>query len=112
MSTPKSIKVDETEYVPKGSEISTEPKNSNIKIVILQRGWVFIGRYSEDGDNCALDNGYSIRKWGTTSGLGQLALEGPTSSTTLDKYGRVEFHRLTIVATLNCKEELWDAKLV
>lgn len=112
MSKAKSITIDGTEYVPKGSEVSDEPKNSNIKIVILQRGWVFIGRWTEDGDNCALDNAYSIRVWGTTSGLGQLALEGKTSSTKLDKAGRVEFHRLTVVATLNAKESLWDSELI
>lgn len=107
-----SIIVAGVEYVPKGSEVSDEAKNSNIKIVILQRGWVFIGRYSEDGDKCVLDNAYSIRVWGTTKGLGELALEGKKSSTRLDKAGRVEFHKLTIIATLNAKEDLWDAELV
>ncbi|MEV0360111.1 hypothetical protein AB0H71_29035 [Nocardia sp. NPDC050697] len=109
MAKSKSITLDGVEYVPKGSE---EPKNSNIKIVILQRGWVFIGRYSEDGDSCALDNAYVIRRWGTTNGLGELALEGKKTNTKLDKVGRVEFHRLTIVATLNAKEELWTSELV
>ncbi|MFC8008967.1 hypothetical protein [Streptomyces cinereoruber] len=109
MAKPKSLTVDGVEYVVKGSE---EPKNSNIKIVILQRGWVFIGRYSEDGDQCFLDNAYNILRWGTTNGLGQLALEGKTSNTKLNKAGRVEFHRLTVVATLNAKEELWNNELV
>lgn len=105
----QTITVDGQEYVLKGSE---EPKNSNIKIVVLQRGWVFIGRYSEDGDNCALDNAYVIRYWGTTKGLGQLALEGKTDKTKLDKAGRVEFHRLTVVAAISCKEDLWNSELV
>jgi hypothetical protein len=108
MATKNEITVDGQVYIKKGSE---EPKNSNIKIVILQRGWVFIGRYSEDGDNCALDNAYSIRLWGTSKGLGQLALEGKQPSTQLDKAGRVEFHRLTVVATISAKEELWNAEL-
>lgn len=102
------ITVDGEVYV---KESATEPKNSNIKIVILQRGWVFIGRWSEDGDKCALDNAYVIRRWGTTDGLGELALGGKNSDTKLDKAGRVEFHRLTIVATLNAKEELWEREL-
>jgi hypothetical protein len=105
----KTISIDGVDYVRKGSD---EPTNSNIKIVVLQRGWVFIGRYTEDGDNCALDNAYVIRTWGTSKGLGELALEGKQSSTKLDKAGRVEFHKLTIVATLNAKEELWDKELV
>lgn len=112
MAKAKTITIDGTEYVPKGSEISNEPKNSNIKIVILQRGWAFIGRWVEDGDNCALDNAYCIRRWGTTKGLGELALEGKKSNTTLDKAGRVEFHRLTVVATINAREDLWNSELV
>ncbi|WP_160665099.1 hypothetical protein [Pseudarthrobacter sp. ATCC 49987] len=105
----QSITVDGVEYVAKGSQ---EPTNSNIKIVILQRGWNVIGRWSEDGDNCALDNAYIIRRWGTTEGLGQLALKGKQEDTVLDKAGRVEFHRLTVVATLNAEEDLWNNELV
>ena len=106
--TKQSVTIDGVEYVKKGSD---EPTNSNIKIVILQRGWVFIGRWTEDGDNCGLDNAYSIRYWGTTKGLGQLALEGKTDKTKLDKAGRVDFHRLTVVATINAREDLWTAEL-
>ena len=95
-------------YARKGSD---EPKNSNIKIVILQRGWVMIGRWSQEGEMCSLDNAYVIRRWGTTEGLGELALEGKQSSTKLDRVGHVDFHQLTIVASLNCKEDLWDKEL-
>lgn len=109
MAKANTITIDGVEYVKKGSE---EPKNSNIKIVILQRGWVMIGRWSQDGDKCALDNAHVIRTWGTSKGLGELALEGKKASTKLDKAGRVEFHQLTVVATLDCKEELWNAELV
>jgi hypothetical protein len=109
MTKANTITVDGIEYVKKGSE---EPKNSNIKIVILQRGWVMIGRYSENGDMCSLDNAYVIRSWGTTKGVGELALNGKQSSTKLDKAGHVEFHKLTTVATINCKEDLWESELV
>lgn len=104
-----AVTINGVEYVPKGSD---EPKNSNIKIVILQRGWIMIGRWSQSGDMCALDNAYVIRSWGTSSGLGQLALEGKQSSTKLDKAGHVDFHVLTVVATMNCKEDLWDKELI
>ncbi len=109
MAAKPSITVDGVVYVKKGSD---EPKNSNIKIVVLQRGWIMIGRWKQEGDNCSLDNAYVIRTWGTTTGLGQLALEGKQSSTKLDKAGHVEFHVLTVVATLNCKDDLWDKELV
>ncbi len=71
------------------------------RIVIAQRGWVFVGGYAEDGDEVTLTNAKVVRQWGTTKGLGELALNGPTSKTVLDDAGVVRMHRLAIVATLD-----------
>ena len=79
----------------------------DIKIVILQRGWVFIGQWFQKGSNCWLENAYCIRKWGTTKGLGQLAMEGKLNDTELDKTPTVRFHELTVIATINCDEGKW-----
>lgn len=84
--------------------------NSPIKIVILQRGWVFVGRFSKVGTECKLDNAYCIRQWGTTKGIGEL-VSGPTSSTKLDDCGTVRFHELTIIASIDCEESKWNSKL-
>lgn len=102
------IEVDGEIYIKEGAQA---PKNSDIKIVVLQRGWVMIGRYSKDGDICTLEDAHVIRTWGTTKGLGELAFEGKQSSTKLDKAGHVEFHILTVVATLNCVDSKWDKEL-
>ena len=83
----------------------------NIKIVILQRGWVYIGRFNQEGDTCTLTNAYNIRRWGTTGGLGQLALEGKQESTQLDKAGKVTFHILTSIAIINCDQTKWEQEL-
>lgn len=104
------LEVNGVVYVPKGNE-STEPKNSNIKICVLQRGWIMIGRYSQANDTITLENAYVIRTWGTTKGLGELALDGKQSSTKLDKAGHVEFHILTVVATINCDDTKWNSEL-
>ena len=106
---PTKVELNGEIYVKEGSG---EPKNSDIKIVVLQRGWVMIGRYSKDGDICTLENAHVIRTWGTTKGLGELALDGKQSSTKLDKAGHVEFHVLTVVATINCDDSKWDKELV
>lgn len=90
---------------------SSVPKNNTIKIVVLQRGWVMIGRWSQEGDICSLDDAYVLRTWGTTKGLGELALDGKQSSTQMDKAGHVEFHILTVVAIMNCNESKWDKEL-
>lgn len=104
----KSITVDGIEYVPKGS---LQPSNSKIKIVILQRGWVVVGRWSKKGDDCSLDDASVIRSWGTSNGIGQLALEGPQTNTKLDPVGHVDFHILTTVAVINCNEAKWKTEL-
>ena len=101
----KKIVVDGIEYKPVVEE------NSDIKIAILQRGWVFIGRFKQDGDNCVLNDAQCIRTWGTTGGLGELASNGPTSSTKLDPHGKVAFHVLTSVALIDCEKSKWDKKL-
>jgi hypothetical protein len=103
--TPDSIRIDDTEYVP---ATSVPPAPSDIKIAILQRGWVMVGRFSKDGEQCRLDNAHVIRVWGTTNGLGELALNGPTSSTKLDPSGVVTFHELTLVALMDCRDAKWS----
>lgn len=83
----------------------------DLRIVVLQRGWVLVGEFSQLKENCTLENAAVVRIWGTTKGLGQLAVEGPTSSTKLDPCPTVNFHELTAVFTLDCKEEAWSGKL-
>lgn len=82
-----------------------------IKIVILQRGWVFIGKFSNEGSECKLENAYNIRRWGTSEGLGELALKGKQAETKLDKVGTVTFHELTTVALIECNQNVWSKQL-
>ena len=80
---------------------------SQIKIVILQRGWIFVGKFSKEGSMCKLTDAYNIRTWGTTKGLGELASGGTTDSTKLDKVNDVIFHELTSIAMIDCDEKIW-----
>ena len=101
------LEVNGKTYVLKVTEKRT--LTGNIKIAILQRGWVFVGRFSKDGQNCKLENASCIRQWGTTKGIGEL-VSGPTSSTKLDDAGTVSFNELTIVALINADENGWKNK--
>ena len=109
-TTINELEVNGEVYVLKNSQ-TNEPKNSDIKICVLQRGWVMIGRYTKEEDTISLENAYVIRQWGTTKGLGELALDGKQSSTKLDKAGHVEFHVLTVIAVINCDDTKWDKEL-
>lgn len=94
------------------SEQQQQDIKGDLKIVVLQRGWVLVGRFERNGDECKLHNASVIRQWGTTKGLGELAAEGPKPFTKLDKCnGLVEFHWLTMVFSICCSEEKWLSKL-
>ena len=102
----KKVVIDDEVFVPQNEE------NSPVKIVILQRGWVFVGNYSEQGDYGILENAKCIGAWGTTRGLGEIALAGPTESTKLDPHGKVRFHALTTIALIDCENKKWQSKLI
>jgi len=105
---PETIKIDEVEYVRKDLSPNT---TGEIRIVVLQRGWVAVGRFSENTERCILKNANIIRVWGTTKGLGEIAVNGPTSKTVLDKCPDIRFHELTVVMTIDCVESVWNTKL-
>lgn len=84
---------------------------NEIKIAILQRGWVFIGRFERKKNDCKLTNAFNIRRWGTTRGLGEIAKNGVNCNTVLDPAGTIEFDYLTVVALISCSQEKWEAKL-
>ena len=80
-------------------------------IVILQRGWVFVGNLFRIGQDYRLENAYCVRNWGATKGLGEIALNGPTDKTVLDESPQVSIHELTVVAFLQCEAKKWKSKL-
>lgn len=78
-------------------------------ILVLQRGWIAVGDLTDENEQRVKLTGASIiRRWGTTKGLGQLALEGPQSGTVLDACGSVEVHPLAIVLRLPCEAAKWS----
>jgi hypothetical protein len=79
---------------------------SEYQIVVLQRGWVVVGRMSKDDMYFIIDDAAVIRDWGTTKGLGQLR-NGPTSNTILDAAGVVKAHELTVVFTIDTDRDKW-----
>ena len=105
----QEVEINGIKYIRKDSVKESEHKNyeGDIKIVVLQRGWVYIGRFERTGNDCKLYNAYNIRVWGTTKGLPEL-VNGATSSTKLDKCeGIVEFDWLTVIHTITVKSEAW-----
>ena len=105
------LSVNGVKYVPKDSIVEKDII-SDIKIVVLQRGWIVVGRFERKDTQCKLHNASVIRSWGTTWGLGEIAENGPTSITKLDKCkGVVEFDYMTVVLTIDCEAKKWQSKL-
>lgn len=79
-------------------------------IVVADRGFVYVGRVEHDGEWCIVTGAKNIRYWGTTKGLGELALGGPTSSTKLDIFGVVRIPARAVISVIDTEEKLWTAK--
>lgn len=109
MSKPDTMMIDDVKYVRADSiKQSNDSGPKDIRIVVLQRGWVVVGEYKREGDRVTVENGSVIRRWGTTQGIGELAKKGPLPNTVLDYCnGTIEAHDLAVVLTLKCEASKW-----
>lgn len=103
MSKPEVIKIDEVEYVRRDSVKATE---GDIKIVIVDRGFVYIGRIKKEGDFQVLRDANNIRVWGTTRGLGEL-VSGPLSKTVLDPVGTIRIPDRAVISIIDVEQGKW-----
>lgn len=83
---------------------SQEP--NDVRIVILQRGWVVVGFYKRVNGRVLVSKASVIRNWGTTKGLGEL-IAGPTAKTVLEPCGEVDSHELAEIASIKCDASKW-----
>ncbi len=74
-------------------------------IVTMQRGWIIVGNVTKQGDYLSIENPSVIERWGTTEGLGQLAITGPTSDTRLRKTANMLTHELTVVHLMRVQND-------
>jgi hypothetical protein len=78
-------------------------------IVVLDRGFVYVGDVVIDTEWCVIKNAQNIRRWGTSKGLGELALGGPTANTVLDAVGTVRATRKALNHTIDTEAAKWNA---
>jgi hypothetical protein len=105
MSKPDSLMIDNVKYVREDSVPKTE---GEIKIVVLDRGFVYIGAVKIDGDFIVIGNAKNIRQWGTTKGLGEL-VNGPLSGTKLDRVGTVRAPVRALISLIDVEQSKWNA---
>jgi len=79
-------------------------------IVVLDRGFVYVGKVTVDGDWCLIEKAQNIRVWGTTKGLGEL-VNGPTPNTRLDAVGNVRAPLRAVISIIDANGEKWNGAL-
>ena len=78
-------------------------------IVVLDRGFIYVGDTEYDGEWCTITNAKNIRKWGTTNGLGQLVNDGPTAETKLDVInGTVRCPARAVISLIDTEKSKWS----
>lgn len=87
--------------------MSEQHKNGPIRIVIAQRGFVFVGRVRRDDHEIVVTNACAIILWGTKKGLGELK-DGPTAQTKLGAPATIRLHPLQIIAQQDVSEKAWS----
>ena len=77
-----------------------------LAIVVLDRGFVYIGKVTMENDWCVIENAKNIRIWGTTNGLGEL-VKGPTKNTKLDQAGTLRAPMRAVIHIIDVEADKW-----
>jgi len=86
---------------------ATKEEFTQPQIAILDRGFVFVGNVSVEGDWLFITNAQNVRRWGTTKGLGELASKGPLKDTVLDASGTVRAPLRALIGLIKCEAASW-----
>ena len=89
-------------------------KMEGIKILLIDRGRVKVGyleRHPELAFHWFLRGARVIRRWGTSEGLEQIAQDGPTEQTILDRPCDTTITFRSVIEILDCVEEKWLSHL-
>ena len=103
MSKPETITIDEVRYIRADA---VPQAKGDIKIVVLDRGFVYVGRVEIEKDFVVIGNAKNIRFWGTSKGLGEL-VNGPLKDTKLDPIGTVKAPMRAVIAIIDVVESKW-----
>lgn len=91
--------------------MTDEKENLGLQIVAIDNGFVFVGEVVVSGSWVEMYSASSVRRYGTTKGLPQLASEGPQRETQLDEVsGLLKFPLARLVFIMECNRESWQKK--
>ena len=96
------IEISELAVLLNGKQIDPQSRDLGSQIVVVDRGFVYVGNVTIEGDMCRIKSARNIRKWGTTKGLGEL-VNGPLKDTVLDEAGEVLVPMKSVIHFITCK---------
>lgn len=85
------------------SEIVDGNPKGDLSIVVLHRGWIFVGEFAQDENACCLTRCENVRKW-TSGGFGGLTLGAKSSGAVLDKCEPMEFDTSAMILCVDVAE--------
>ena len=91
---------------PQHVTYSDEPKHLGMQIVVLDRGYIYVGDVTDFGDHIIVGAAKNIRIWGTAKGLGELR-SGPTARTIADYAGTVQAPKHAVILLIAVDEGSW-----
>ena len=95
------IKLAAGQPVQPAQSASAKPQPTGQHIIVLDRGFVYVGNITLDDEWVRIDNAKNIRVWGTTEGLGQLR-NGPLNETKLDTCGVILAPKRALILLIPC----------
>jgi hypothetical protein len=109
MSKPETITIDDVKYIRADSIPLASKYEGEIKIVVLDRGFVYVGEVEETDNFIVIRNAKNIRIWGTTRGIGEL-VDGPLTGTRLDNVGTVRAPSRALISLIDVEQSAWALK--
>ena len=104
MSKSDFLMIDNVKYVRENFGV-----DAPYQIVVLDRGFVYVGRVKWQYNIWTITDAKCIRKWGTTKGLGEL-VNGPTPETILDTVGTVHVPEHSLIHLIDVVESAWTTR--
>lgn len=91
-----------------GGATQAEPRAYDLAIVVVDRGFVYIGYVETRNEMCIIRECRNIRRWGTERGLAQLVNDGPTSESRIDPAMKsVHIPMRAVISIINVEKSAW-----
>jgi len=89
---------------------STDQNLPAKQILVLKLGWVLVGNVYEKPETNELEVTctHVVRVWGTTNGLGEIAIHGPTPKTVLDLTGNAWVNVDAVLFRIDVDASKWE----